>query len=679
MSTLVAPTAPAQRAARSSAARAGRAAGPGNLLARLAFRVSCAARAMHANLIWRAIVHLFSRPLTATARPAIVIAPHQDDESLGCGGMIALKRRLGARVTIVFLTDGASSPVADARLVPSALVPLRVREAAAAVRVLGVPPEDVHFLGQPDGNLSAITGEARRQLIEELADHVRASGAEEVYVPHRRDAHPDHEAAFALARDAVAAAGREVQVLQYSVWMAWLLPLFWRLYPRELRGARRLSVRDVIGVKCGAVGAYASQIAMFPRGFLERFLWNHELYFPVQTDGVKRRVANVLFLHRDCTCTSGVTRCITTFLRHRRRDAVVRPHVGAFAAPEPAMARLLADLDTPTLCIGERGGLSSLIGLRRYLRGEGIDVVLACSFKSYLLAKLAAVGTRCAVACWVHGVQQTIEGRWKERLFAWLARRDTLVFVSDFVRRAKTPTGHRGTAAVVYNGAADTTEDPDQAPYPRAARSALGLPGDAFVIGYVAEMIGWKDHATLLRAFDRLVTGPEGLPDAHLVLIGTGVLHDQIRAAAAASPAAERIHLLGARPDARRLLGLIDVYAHTCRGEGFGLAAVEAMLAGKPVVGAADGALPEYLEENVTGLLFSPGDDATLAAKLRWVHDHPEDASRLADEARRRCRARFSPRRYADELTDLLRMTAGSAATSVDTSSPAGPGLEVSR
>lgn len=361
----------------------------------------------------------------------------------------------------------------------------------------------------------------------------------------------------------------------------------------------------------------------------------------------------VLFLHRDISCTSGVTRCILTFAQHAQHDEMdVR--LGCFCPPTQEMAERVDGLKLPSFCLGDRSGVAAMLRLRRYLKNEKIHVIVACSFKSYMCAKLAATGLKCGVVFWVHGVQKTITGRLRGALFAWMSRRDTLLFVSEAVRRAKLPFNHAGHSSVVYNGVPDAFDDPAQTPYPRSRRSAFGLTDDMFIIGYVAEMVPWKDHETLIRAFEALAQGEHAVPAANLLLVGTGMMERDIMERVEASPLHDRIHLLGARSDARRLLGLVDVCAHPAHEEGFGLVVVEAMLADRPIVVASSGALPEYVKDGITGKLFAPGDAPALAKQLRWVHDHPDQANSMAAEARRRCQVLFSPMRFAKEIASVI-------------------------
>jgi glycosyltransferase involved in cell wall biosynthesis len=98
----------------------------------------------------------------------------------------------------------------------------------------------------------------------------------------------------------------------------------------------------------------------------------------------------------------------------------------------------------------------------------------------------------------------------------------------------------------------------------------------------------------------------------------------------------------------------MDVYAHVCNVEGFGLAAVEAMLAGIPVVAANAGALPEYVVNRRTGLLFEADNPFDLAANIQVLLLDETLRGALAQRGRNFCLAHFSPNEFADNLTHVL-------------------------
>ena len=171
----------------------------------------------------------------AMQSPAIVFSPHQDDATLGCGGLILKKRRLGASVRIVFLTDGTTSPP---NLPRHEVLALREQEGRAACRQLGVELENVTFFGFIDGQLT----EAQDRAIERVMQYLRAHPAAHVYVPYRQDRDPglDHIAANKIVLSALRQLGPEraagCTVYEYPIW-------YWRFWPQT-----RIPVRGQQGV-----------------------------------------------------------------------------------------------------------------------------------------------------------------------------------------------------------------------------------------------------------------------------------------------------------------------------------------------------------------------------------------------------------------------------------------------
>lgn len=140
----------------------------------------------------------------------LVIAPHPDDEVIGCGGTVRLRAERGERVAVVFLTSGElglkSLPQAQAWKI-------RENEARQAARILGLA--ELYFLRQPDWMLNkhvpAAAGLLRKILTAEKPDVI--------YLPHPKDGHPDHQATLPILRVAL----RRQRVLKpemmaYEIW-----------------------------------------------------------------------------------------------------------------------------------------------------------------------------------------------------------------------------------------------------------------------------------------------------------------------------------------------------------------------------------------------------------------------------------------------------------------------------
>lgn len=91
------------------------------------------------------------------------------------------------------------------------------------------------------------------------------------------------------------------------------------------------------------------------------------------------------------------------------------------------------------------------------------------------------------------------------------------------------------------------------------------------------------------------------------------------------------------------------------RLEAFGRVTVEAMLLCKPVIGASTGGTAELIQDGVNGLLYTPGDPKGLAAKIKYLHDHPEEAVRIACNARAQASGRFTQDRYAGNILSIMQ------------------------
>ncbi|MDP5337907.1 MAG: PIG-L family deacetylase, partial [Nodularia sp. (in: cyanobacteria)] len=146
---------------------------------------------IHSSLLCKWILLRSSQPLEFTQKSAMVFSPHQDDETFGCGGMIAHKREQGIPVIVVFLTDGQGLGVGDSQ---NTLVQIRQQEAVTALAILGVEASEIHFLAKPDGSLQNLKPEEKKQTIFQVSALIQYYQPEEVYVPHQKDCHRDHEA-----------------------------------------------------------------------------------------------------------------------------------------------------------------------------------------------------------------------------------------------------------------------------------------------------------------------------------------------------------------------------------------------------------------------------------------------------------------------------------------------------
>ncbi|GAN77087.1 PIG-L deacetylase family protein [Acidisphaera rubrifaciens] len=185
--------------------------------------------------------------------PFTVLAPHPDDESLGCGGLIAQAAAAGIPAHVVVLTDGTGSHPNSRRFPAPALAALREGEARAAVRALGLSADRVAFLHAPDTR-APHAGPAFDALVDALALRLRATGSRTLFATWRHDPHGDHAAAHLIAAAAARRAG--ARLMSYPVW-GWTLPDDTEV---DAPAAMRLDVSGQLAAKRRAIAAHRSQM-----------------------------------------------------------------------------------------------------------------------------------------------------------------------------------------------------------------------------------------------------------------------------------------------------------------------------------------------------------------------------------------------------------------------------------
>jgi glycosyltransferase involved in cell wall biosynthesis len=152
----------------------------------------------------------------------------------------------------------------------------------------------------------------------------------------------------------------------------------------------------------------------------------------------------------------------------------------------------------------------------------------------------------------------------------------------------------------------------------------------------------------------------QGVP-AILLLIGDGdqAFRLMLEELAERCDIAQQVIFHGYAENPQPLIGAADVVLVCSRSESFGRVTVEAMLAGKAVIGAAGGGTVELIRNGNTGLLYSPGNYLELAAKIRYLHENAEQKLRLGTAARNWASDRFRREKYAEEVIGILEEAVG--------------------
>lgn len=218
----------------------------------------------------------------------LVVAPHPDDESLGCGGAIALLRKFGNEVAVLTVSDGALSHPNSKKFPPLKLRDLRESETIAALEILGVPADKITFLRFPDGSVPGELSDDFASAVTIVRNHLAKISPQTILLPWRRDPHPDHLASWQIVKAAIIECGGDYRVLEYPIWL-WERAENADLPREENIKIHRLEISEAAVQKQAAIRAHASQIAGLidddPNGFqlsaevLAHFDSEFDIYF----------------------------------------------------------------------------------------------------------------------------------------------------------------------------------------------------------------------------------------------------------------------------------------------------------------------------------------------------------------------------------------------------------------
>ncbi|OUN58410.1 PIG-L family deacetylase [Alistipes sp. An66] len=207
----------------------------------------------------------------------LIVAPHPDDEALGCSGLIQRLLREGKQVDIVILSGGGKSHAGCCHIEESLLVDSRRNLSRKATGLLGLPLKNLHFLNYPDGSISydcPETGQLKN-LIEGLQPDV-------IFVPYRDEGWSDHLAARDIVRKFIGNDSK-IELYEYCVWF-WFYNVWnidWKnarilvMSPQEHKN-KNLAIDAYILPKAPCGNPWSG---VLPNVFVRANRWKKELYF----------------------------------------------------------------------------------------------------------------------------------------------------------------------------------------------------------------------------------------------------------------------------------------------------------------------------------------------------------------------------------------------------------------
>ncbi|AOW46374.1 LmbE family protein [Acetobacter ascendens] len=234
------------------------------------------------------IEHFYALPIASFNKIApgtsLILAPHSDDESLGCAGLIATAVQHGRSPVVLIVSDGSASHPGSHAWSPERLALCRQEESRNAATALGLPADRLLFLGLRDAAVPT-AGTVFENSVQYLYFLINQHNCRNVFVPWRHDPHCDHVAVWSMGQR-LKALQPELRILSYPVWGLTLpsemdieeaLPTGWRL-----------NIEGFLSYKRNAIQEYRSQRGLVveddPNGFvlpehlLEKMLQPYEIF-----------------------------------------------------------------------------------------------------------------------------------------------------------------------------------------------------------------------------------------------------------------------------------------------------------------------------------------------------------------------------------------------------------------
>ena len=191
--------------------------------------------------------------------PVLVMAPHPDDESLGCGGTIVKLQQLGYPAHVLFVSDGTMSHPHSASYPAPRLRDLRESEARNALHVLGMDADACTFMRLPDRRVPTADEPGFTDAVAGVTELLNRLKPATLLMPWQRDPHPDHRACWQIGWQAAQEATSQPRILEYLIWL-WELGTPDDLPQPDTTKIWRVDIADVIRQRDQAIAAHRSQV-----------------------------------------------------------------------------------------------------------------------------------------------------------------------------------------------------------------------------------------------------------------------------------------------------------------------------------------------------------------------------------------------------------------------------------
>lgn len=220
---------------------------------------------------WQQQAEEISEKNLAQFGTTVIIAPHPDDESLGCGGTIALLRKSGLPVHVIFVSDGTLSHPNSKKYPAEKLRQLRESEALNALKILDVDAANASFMRIKDRSVPNPEDAGFDDAVTQMLQILTSLKPDTILVTWQKDPHPDHRAAWQIVNRVAGLLAKKPRILQYLIWI-WELGEQSDLVINQHTKLYLVKTASVFQQKKQAIAAHVSQVSRLidddPEGFI---------------------------------------------------------------------------------------------------------------------------------------------------------------------------------------------------------------------------------------------------------------------------------------------------------------------------------------------------------------------------------------------------------------------------
>lgn len=290
------------------------------------------------------------------------------------------------------------------------------------------------------------------------------------------------------------------------------------------------------------------------------------------------------------------------------------------------------------------------------LRQERMDILHTHLYHAAILGGIAARISRVPTLIMTRHYSDLIYlyGSYLERLLDRLASRIThhIIAISRGVKRVLVNLDHINPdkITVIYNGIDISDWQPGSEHNTRDLKRELGIDDSAKIVGAVSTLHPRKGHRYLIEAAKDVCSRK---PNVRFLIVGDGQLKGQLQQLAFRLNLGRHVIFTGYRKDISKLISIMDILVQPSVEEGFGITLLEAMAAGKPVIGTEVGGIPEIIKGGVNGLLVPPRDPSSLSRAIQKLLNNPEQAKYMGQRGRQMLEKHFTISKMVKKYEEL--------------------------